>query len=297
MSEIFNTEALQALDDKSELKEMPRAASPALWLILSSLLMIGALALFWCIFGKLNYTISATGVVFPFAEARPVSVPFGGTVHHVIATNGQQVTAGTPVVSVRSQLATTTLTAPENGVVLTSKPAESKFDASENIIAGNTILYGATSGEVFINGRAGERFAVRNSGATAVVEGAGDHCCEYMTGGRVVVLGTTGRNFAAGMSGGLAYVWDKNHNFDYYCNMDMIELDLIEDKAGRDELRGLIEKHYKYTGSALAKKMLDNWSQYVGEFIQVTPIEYRRILEEERMKALQQKIDNVQRDY
>lgn len=183
------------------------------------------------------------------------------------------------------------------GRIAICPPAESKFDASENIIAGNTILYGATSGEIFINGRAGERFAVRNSGATAVVEGAGDHCCEYMTGGRVVVLGTTGRNFAAGMSGGLAYVWDKNHNFDYYCNMDMIELDLIEDKAGRDELRGLIEKHYKYTGSALAKKMLDNWSQYVGEFIQVTPIEYRRILQEERMKALQQKIDNVQRDY
>jgi glutamate synthase (NADPH/NADH) large chain len=183
------------------------------------------------------------------------------------------------------------------GRIAICPPAESKFDASDNIIAGNTILYGATSGEIFINGRAGERFAVRNSGATAVVEGAGDHCCEYMTGGRVVVLGTTGRNFAAGMSGGLAYVWDKNHNFDYYCNMDMIELDLIEDRAGRDELRGLIEKHYKYTGSALAKKMLDNWSQYVGEFIQVTPIEYRRILQEERMKALQQKIDNVQRDY
>ena len=183
------------------------------------------------------------------------------------------------------------------GRIAICPPAESKFDASENIIAGNTILYGATSGEIFINGRAGERFAVRNSGATAVVEGAGDHCCEYMTGGRVVVLGTTGRNFAAGMSGGLAYVWDKNHDFDYYCNMDMIELDLIEDKAGRDELRGLIEKHYKYTGSALAKKMLDNWAQYVGEFIQVTPIEYRRILQEERMKALQQKIDNVQRDY
>jgi glutamate synthase (NADPH/NADH) large chain len=183
------------------------------------------------------------------------------------------------------------------GRIAICPPAESKFEACDNIIAGNTILYGATSGEIFINGRVGERFAVRNSGATAVVEGTGDHCCEYMTGGRVVVLGTTGRNFAAGMSGGLAYVWDKNHDFDYYCNMDMIELDLIEDKAGRDELHSLIEKHYKYTGSALAKKMLDNWSQYVGEFIQVTPIEYRRILQEERMKALQQKIDNVQRDY
>jgi len=172
-----------------------------------------------------------------------------------------------------------------------------KYEAQDNIIAGNTILYGATSGEIFINGRVGERFAVRNSGATAVVEGTGDHCCEYMTGGRVVVLGTTGRNFAAGMSGGLAYVWDKNHDFDYYCNMDMIELDLIEDKAGRDELRSLIEKHYQHTGSKLAKTMLDDWEHYVGEFIQVTPIEYRRILQEERMKALQQKIDSVQRDY
>ena len=175
--------------------------------------------------------------------------------------------------------------------------AGTKYEAQDNIIAGNTILYGATSGEVFINGRVGERFAVRNSGATAVVEGTGDHCCEYMTGGRVVVLGTTGRNFAAGMSGGLAYVWDKNHDFDYYCNMDMIELDLIEDKAGRDELRSLIEKHYQHTGSKLAKTMLDDWEHYVGEFIQVTPIEYRRILQEERMKALQQKIDSVQRDY
>ena len=175
--------------------------------------------------------------------------------------------------------------------------AGTKYEAQDNIIAGNTILYGATSGEIFINGRVGERFAVRNSGATAVVEGTGDHCCEYMTGGRVVVLGTTGRNFAAGMSGGLAYVWDKNHDFDYYCNMDMIELDLIEDKAGRDELRSLIEKHYAATGSKLAKQMLDDWEHYVGEFIQVTPIEYRRILQEERMKALQQKIDSVQRDY
>ncbi|MBP5691158.1 MAG: glutamate synthase subunit alpha, partial [Bacteroidaceae bacterium] len=183
------------------------------------------------------------------------------------------------------------------GRIAICPPKETTYEPSENIIAGNTILYGATSGEIFINGRVGERFAVRNSGAIAVVEGAGDHCCEYMTGGRVVVLGTTGRNFAAGMSGGLAYVWDKNHNFDYYCNMDMIELDLIEDKAGRDELRGLIEKHYKYTGSPLAKRMLDDWEYYVGEFIQVTPIEYRRILQEEKMKALQQKIDNVQRDY
>ena len=134
MSELFNTEALQALDDKSELKEMPRVASPALWLILTSLLMICGLALFWCIFGKLNYTVNATGVVFPFAEARPISVPFEGTVHHVVATNGQKVATGASLASVRSQLATTTLTSPESGVVLTSKPAESKFVAREPVV-------------------------------------------------------------------------------------------------------------------------------------------------------------------
>ena len=134
MAELFNKEALQALDDKSELKEMPRVASPALWLILTSLLTICAIALFWCIFGKLNYTVNATGVVFPFAEARPISVPFEGTVHHVIATYGQKVAAGDPIASVRSQLATTTLTSPESGVVLTSKPAETKFVAREPVV-------------------------------------------------------------------------------------------------------------------------------------------------------------------
>ena len=134
MSELFNTEALQALDDKNELKEMPRVASPGLWLLLTSLLMICVVALIWCIFGKLNYTVNANAVVFPFAEARPISVPFEGTVHRVIATNGQKVAAGGPIVSVRSQLATTTLTSPENGVVLTSKPAESKFVAREPVV-------------------------------------------------------------------------------------------------------------------------------------------------------------------
>ena len=134
MSELFNKEALQALDDKSEIKEMPRVASPALWLLLTSLLMICAISLFWCIFGTLNYTVNATAVVFPFAEARPISVPFEGTVHHVIATNGQTVAAGDPIVMVRSQLATTTLTSPQSGVVLTSKPAESKFVAREPVV-------------------------------------------------------------------------------------------------------------------------------------------------------------------
>ena len=180
------------------------------------------------------------------------------------------------------------------GVISVFPPSRSRFVSEDNIIAGNTLLYGATSGKVFISGRAGERFAVRNSGALAVVEGAGDHCCEYMTGGRVVVLGPTGRNFAAGMSGGLAYVWDPGHNFDQFCNMDMIELGLIEEKAREKELHGLIEEHFRQTGSKLAEKMLADWGSYVGDFIQITPIEYRRVLQEEAMKKLQEKIDKIE---
>ena len=173
----------------------------------------------------------------------------------------------------------------------------SDFIPEDNIIAGNTGLYGATTGELYVNGRVGERFAVRNSGATAVVEGAGDHCCEYMTGGRVVVLGKTGRNFAAGMSGGVAYVYDKDHTFDYFCNMDMVEINLVEEAAYRKELKELIRKHYLYTGSPLAGRMLDDWSRYVEDFIQVVPIEYKRVLEEEKMQRLQKKIADMQRDY
>ena len=183
------------------------------------------------------------------------------------------------------------------GRIAVMPPVRSSFNAEANTIAGNTLLYGATSGEVYINGMAGERFAVRNSGAIAVVEGVGDHCCEYMTGGRVVVLGETGRNFAAGMSGGVAYVWDKNYNFDYFCNMEMVELSLIEDSASRKELHELIRQHYLYTGSQLARTMLDDWNRYVDDFIQVTPIEYKRVLAEEQMRKLQQKIAEVQRDY
>ncbi len=176
-------------------------------------------------------------------------------------------------------------------------PIRSNFAAEDNIIAGNTGLYGATSGELYVNGKVGERFGVRNSGAIAVIEGAGDHCCEYMTGGRVVVLGETGRNFAAGMSGGVAYVWDKNHNFDFFCNMDMVEINLVEDSAYRKELHELIRQHYLYTGSKLARTMLDDWSHYVEDFIQVVPIEYKRVLQEEQVKKLQQKIADMQRDY
>ena len=183
------------------------------------------------------------------------------------------------------------------GHISVQPPVRSNFQADQNTIVGNTLLYGATSGEVYINGKAGERFAVRNSGAIAVVAGVGDHCCEYMTGGRVVVLGETGRNFAAGMSGGVAYVWDKNHNFDYFCNMEMVELSLLEDATARKELHELVRQHYLYTGSQLARTMLDNWNRYIDEFIQVTPIEYKKVLAEEQMRKLQQKIAEVQRDY
>lgn len=183
------------------------------------------------------------------------------------------------------------------GRIVVVPPVRADFKPEENIIAGNTLLYGATSGEVYLNGRAGERFCVRNSGAVAVVEGVGDHCCEYMTGGRVVVLGSTGRNFAAGMSGGVAYVWNPSGNFDFYCNMEMVELSLVEDTRSRKELHELIRKHYHYTGSPLAGQMLDHWDRYVEEFIEVVPIEYKKVLQEEQMKKWQQKIAAMQRDY
>ena len=181
--------------------------------------------------------------------------------------------------------------------ILPPSRASEDFKAEENIIAGNTGLYGATSGELYINGKVGERFGVRNSGAIAVIEGAGDHCCEYMTGGRVVVLGKTGRNFAAGMSGGVAYVYDPDHSFDYFCNMDMVELGLVEDSVSRKELLELIRQHYLHTGSALAGRMLDDWQRYVHDFIQVVPIEYKRVLQEEQMAKLHEKIADIQRDY
>ncbi|MDR0798161.1 MAG: glutamate synthase large subunit [Dysgonamonadaceae bacterium] len=176
-------------------------------------------------------------------------------------------------------------------------PKTSDFVPEENIIAGNTSLYGATSGEVYINGQVGERFCVRNSGAIAVVEGAGDHCCEYMTGGRTVVLGATGKNFAAGMSGGLAYVLDMKGNFDYFCNMEMVELTLVEDKSDSLELHQLISQHYHYTQSPLAKRILDDFETYLKHFIKITPIEYKKVLQEEKMEAIKKKIEMVESDY
>ncbi len=182
------------------------------------------------------------------------------------------------------------------GTITVCPPENANYCSSTNVIAGNTLLYGATSGEVYISGKVGERFAVRNSGAICVVEGAGEHCCEYMTGGRVVVLGYTGRNFGAGMSGGVAYIWNKRGDFDTRCNMEMVELSLIDNKNDRDELLGYIEKHYKATNSCVAKDILEN-TDLLKEFIKVTPIEYKKVLQEEQMKLLQQKISKVERDY
>ncbi|MCF8380029.1 MAG: glutamate synthase large subunit [Bacteroidales bacterium] len=170
------------------------------------------------------------------------------------------------------------------------------FPPEENIIIGNTVLYGATRGEIFINGIAGERFCVRNSGAIAVVEGVGDHCCEYMTGGRTVVLGSTGNNFAAGMSGGIAYVLNMDGNFDYYCNMGMVDLSLVEDRNDVKELKDLITKHVQHTGSAVGKRILEDWENYIDKFIKVIPYEYKKVLEEEKLEALKKKIDEMEVD-
>lgn len=162
-----------------------------------------------------------------------------------------------------------------SGAKIVVKPAQgSSFAPEENVIGGNVILYGATSGEVYLNGRAGERFAIRNSGALAVVEGVGDHACEYMTGGRVVVLGPTGINFGAGMSGGIAYVYDADGRFDSLCNTDMIDLDPLNE-SDEKELKHLIENHLKYTGSPKAKRILANWDRERELFVKVFPMEYR----------------------
>jgi glutamate synthase domain-containing protein 3 len=154
------------------------------------------------------------------------------------------------------------------------------FVPEENMIVGNVVLYGAISGEVYFRGIAGERFAVRNSGANAVVEAIGDNGCEYMTGGRVVIIGPTGRNFAAGMSGGLAYVWDQDGKFKSRCNLGMVDLFPVEDADDIKELKGMIEKHATYTNSTVAQKILQNWKQVLPQFVKVYPKDYRRVLEE-----------------
>jgi len=164
------------------------------------------------------------------------------------------------------------------GRIIVYPPAGSPFVAAENIIAGNVALYGATSGEVFIAGMAGERFAVRNSGVTAVVESVGDHGCEYMTGGTVVVLGTTGRNFAAGMSGGVAYVFDETATFPAHCNPQMVALETFANDEEAEQVRALIERHAELTGSQRGRDILARWPQHRAHFVKVMPKDYKRVL-------------------
>ncbi|MGN7455647.1 glutamate synthase large subunit [Paenibacillus pasadenensis] len=168
------------------------------------------------------------------------------------------------------------------GKIIVAPSPKATFAAENNVIIGNTAFYGATGGEAYIRGIAGERFAVRNSGVKVVVEGTGDHGCEYMTGGRVVVLGGTGRNFAAGMSGGVAYVLDENRTFYKQVNLEMVLLERVEDEADVQELRSLIEDHVRYTGSAIGERVLANWEQSLGDFVRVIPKDYKRMLEQIR---------------
>jgi glutamate synthase domain-containing protein 3 len=171
------------------------------------------------------------------------------------------------------------------GIISVRPPEKARFLAEENMIVGNTVLYGATAGRAFFRGLAGERFAVRNSGANAVVEGVGDHGCEYMTGGRVVILGPTGRNFAAGMSGGIAYVYDKSRRFEGRCNPELVDLEeLSEDDE--QEVKALISEHVARTGSMVGRNVLASWDRGVRErFVKVMPRDYRRALEERAAAA------------
>jgi glutamate synthase (ferredoxin) len=171
------------------------------------------------------------------------------------------------------------------GRIIVRPPAAATFTAEENIVVGNVLLYGATGGDIYVRGMAGERFGVRNSGANAVVEGIGDHGCEYMTGGRVVVLGPTGRNFAAGMSGGIAYVYDEAGDFASRCNMDMVELNAVEEQSDMATLRLLIEAHSQFTDSAKARMVLDAWDSVIQKFVRVMPVAYKAVLEKERKQS------------
>ena len=171
------------------------------------------------------------------------------------------------------------------GRIVVYPSRQSPFKPEENVIAGNVILYGATSGECFLNGIVAERFCVRNSGASAVVEGVGDHGCEYMTGGRAVILGRTGRNFASGMSGGIAYVWNTDGRFAERCNTDMVDLDEMTEEQDIAELKRLIEKHRDYTGSNVASAILSDWDNQVSQFIKVMPRDYKRVLQENKAAA------------
>jgi glutamate synthase domain-containing protein 3 len=167
------------------------------------------------------------------------------------------------------------------GHVIVYPHRDSKFAAEENLVVGNVVLYGATDGRAFFRGLAAERFAVRNSGAWAVVEGVGDHGCEYMTGGRAVILGRTGRNFAAGMSGGTAYVWDVDGDFHLKCNLGTVALERVETDQDLSELLMMIELHHKYTDSPVARRLIDDWPRTVRKkFVKVMPTDYKRVLME-----------------
>ncbi|MBN1121609.1 MAG: glutamate synthase large subunit [Anaerolineae bacterium] len=179
------------------------------------------------------------------------------------------------------------------GRLIAMPPEGSQFDAEENIIIGNTVLYGATGGEAFIRGMAGERFCVRNSGAVAVVEGTGDHCAEYMTGGRLIVLGSVGRNFAAGMSGGIAYILNTDGKFAYFCNCGMVELTPIFEYEDQHFVKTLLEKHVDYTGSPVAEHVLENWHEFMPKFIKVMPLEYKRALQEMKLEETKRQLENI----
>jgi glutamate synthase (NADPH/NADH) large chain len=179
------------------------------------------------------------------------------------------------------------------GRIAVAPPAGSVFRTEKNIILGNTVLYGATSGELYAAGVAGERFCVRNSGALAVVEGTGDHCAEYMTGGRLVVLGTVGRNFAAGMSGGIAYVFDVNGNFEFFLNKGMVELSSLETEEDENFVKDSITKHIYWTNSEYAKSILADWTVNRRKFSKVLPVEYKRALQEMKLAELDRKLYDI----
>jgi glutamate synthase (ferredoxin) len=171
------------------------------------------------------------------------------------------------------------------GKIIVYPPKDASFVPEENIVIGNVALYGATSGAAFFRGVAGERFMVRNSGAVAVVEGVGDHGCEYMTGGRAVIIGRTGRNFAAGMSGGIAYVLDEDGDFHTRCNLEMVALEPLDEPEDLDLVKGLLERHVQYTGSTVASRLLEDWPAAAQKFVKVMPVDYRRVLEQQRFQA------------
>jgi glutamate synthase domain-containing protein 3 len=172
------------------------------------------------------------------------------------------------------------------GKIILAPEAGAAYDLAEAILIGNTAFYGATAGEAYLGGRAGERFAVRNSGARIVVEGVGDHGCEYMTGGIVLILGKTGRNFGAGMSGGIAYIYDEDNYFKSKCNLGMVEIESINDTDDEIQVLNLIQTHVKYTGSTKAQTILTQWSQMRLRFLRVLPLEYKKILAQKHNEQL-----------